>query len=213
MARPLPSAPSEASGPALFGSFLGTMGRSDFPCLSIMGVGPWTSPCALRTDQRQRDAGSPGSRAGYVGTWVGSQTARGSAASRVGEAEDVAFRVLLRRRHPGVSQFRGSIPSPLLPLSTLHVRPHVRPHGRPRMTRGQSGSLHLLCVALASTTPCRFPRRTAGCAKRPPAAFPASPKRFAQAGRIPQRLNVRPRVRFASSLAAALPDGLFAHPA
>jgi hypothetical protein len=31
--------------------------------------------------------------------------------------------------------------------------------------------------------------------------------------RIAQRLNVRPRVRFASSLAAALLDGLFAHPA
>jgi uncharacterized membrane protein YgdD (TMEM256/DUF423 family) len=31
--------------------------------------------------------------------------------------------------------------------------------------------------------------------------------------RIAQRLNVRPRVRFASSLAAVLLDGLFAHPA
>jgi predicted TIM-barrel fold metal-dependent hydrolase len=31
--------------------------------------------------------------------------------------------------------------------------------------------------------------------------------------RIAQRLNVRQRVRFASSLAAALLDGLFAHPA
>ncbi|MFZ3013577.1 MAG: hypothetical protein WA045_07715 [Nitrospira sp.] len=31
--------------------------------------------------------------------------------------------------------------------------------------------------------------------------------------RIAQRLNVRPKVRFASSLAAALLDSLFAHPA
>src|SRR3990167_6264326 len=31
--------------------------------------------------------------------------------------------------------------------------------------------------------------------------------------RVAQRLNVRHRVRFASSLAAALLDGLFAHPA
>ena len=40
-----------------------------------------------------------------------------------------------------------------------------------------------------------------------------SPKRFAQAGRVAQRFNVREIVRFASSLAAALLDGLFEHPA
>ncbi|OGW48648.1 MAG: hypothetical protein A2V62_03655 [Nitrospirae bacterium RBG_19FT_COMBO_58_9] len=40
-----------------------------------------------------------------------------------------------------------------------------------------------------------------------------SPKRFAQAGRIAQRLNVRNEVRFASSLTAALLDGLFEQPA
>ena len=39
-----------------------------------------------------------------------------------------------------------------------------------------------------------------------------SPKRFAQAGRIDQRLNVRNEVRFASSLAAALLEGLFEQP-
>lgn len=134
---------------------------SGCPCLSIMGVGPWTSPCALHLDGQQRDAGSPGSRAGCVGTCMGSQTARGLPASRAGEAVRVAFRVLLSRRHPEVSQFRGSIPNPSLPLSTLHARPY----GRQRMTQGQSGSLDLLCVALASTTPCRFIRRTAGCGK------------------------------------------------
>ena len=66
------------------------------------------------------------------------------------------------------------------------------------------------------------------CASTTPAAFPASPQRFAQAGRIAQRLNVRPGqtpvhtgdgwagenyLRFASSLAAAMLDGLCAHPA
>ena len=62
----------------------------------------------------------------------------------------------------------------------------------------------------------------AGCGKRPPAAFPALPKRLCEAGRLArlvksakraQRLTVRPSVRFASVLAAALLDGLFAHPA
>ena len=44
--------------------------------------------------------------------------------------------------------------------------------------------------------------RLAGCGKSPPAAFSHH-----------SRLNVRHRVRFASSLAAALLDSLFAHPA
>ena len=48
--------------------------------------------------------------------------------------------------------FHGSIPSPPVPLSTLH--PRCR-HRR-RMTRGQDGSLLLHCGALSSPTPCRF---------------------------------------------------------
>ena len=39
-----------------------------------------------------------------------------------------------------------------------------------------------------------------------------SPKRFAQAGRIPRTLNVHETVRFGPSLAAALLNGLFDHP-
>jgi hypothetical protein len=48
--------------------------------------------------------------------------------------------------------FHGSIPSPPVPLSTLH--PPCR-HRR-RMTRGQDGLLLLSCGALASPTSCRF---------------------------------------------------------
>ena len=48
--------------------------------------------------------------------------------------------------------FHGSIPSPLVPLSTL--RPRCRQRGR--MTRGQDGSLLLSCGALASPTSRRF---------------------------------------------------------
>ncbi len=47
----------------------------------------------------------------------------------------------------------GSIPGLHDPLSTLRTVPR----GTMRMTRGQSGSLVLLCMALASTTPHRSP--------------------------------------------------------
>src|SRR5450631_3562276 len=40
---------------------------------------------------------------------------------------------------------RDSIPGPPLPLSTLHVGTCVPP----RMTRGQTGSLHLICKRLS----------------------------------------------------------------
>ncbi len=43
--------------------------------------------------------------------------------------------------------------------------------------------------------------------------YPDAEKDHQRRFRIAQRLNVRPIVRFPSSLAAALLDGLFAHPA
>lgn len=67
-----------------------------------------------------------------------------------------AFRISLLRRRSGGSYFRGSIPGPHVPLSTL--RRH--PCGRCRMTRGRSGSLFLHRMTLSFTTPCRFDRRT-----------------------------------------------------
>src|SRR5665213_1364956 len=48
--------------------------------------------------------------------------------------------------------FRGSIPSLHVPLSTLHAAPY----DTSRMTRGQSGSLFLLCVSPSFTTRRRF---------------------------------------------------------
>ena len=44
LASPLPSIPSAAGCPALFGDFLGTMGLSDFPWLYIAGVRPMAFP-------------------------------------------------------------------------------------------------------------------------------------------------------------------------
>ena len=53
-------------------------------------------------------------------------------------------------------EFRGSIPGPHVPLSTLRRRSHPRR----RMTRGRRGSLDLQRVELASIAPRRFSRRS-----------------------------------------------------
>ena len=53
---------------------------------------------------------------------------------------------------PQSNSFRGSIPGPHVPLSTLHPRPR----GRRCMTRGRRGSLTLRRMTLPFTTPCRF---------------------------------------------------------
>ena len=44
LARPLPSAASAAARPALFGSFVGTLGLSEFPPSCIIGVWPPAFP-------------------------------------------------------------------------------------------------------------------------------------------------------------------------
>jgi len=160
LASPLPSTTSATVPTALFGGFTGTIRLSDFPPLCIIGVRPWTSRCGLRFPLPQTKAGPPGSRAGCFRPCIGSQAARGSHASRDIDAPVVAFRFLLKRRPlEAYQQFRGSMPSLDVPLSTLHRGPYEQQ----RMTRGQSGSLLLLCMALSSTTPHRFSRRTAGC--------------------------------------------------
>jgi hypothetical protein len=57
---------------------------------------------------------------------------------------------------PEQTLFRGSIPGPHFPLSTL--RP--QPYDRKRMTRGRCDSLHLHRMKLSFTTFRRFYRRT-----------------------------------------------------
>src|SRR5207244_10537911 len=92
-----------------------------------------------------------------LGTCAGSLTARGPTTPRLGGAPGMAFRLPPQRRHPEVVHaFRGSIPGPHLPLSTLRGRPH----GRPRMTRGRRGSLRLRRMTLSFTAPRRCDRRT-----------------------------------------------------
>ena len=142
--------------PGLFGDFIGTTGLSDFPWSFIVGVRPWTSRRVPRAPSPRANTGSPGSRARCFRTCSGSLTARDPVASRDIDAPGVAFRFLLQRRRPGVWFFRGSIPGPHVPLSTLRRGPR----GPLRMTRGRCGSLVLHRMTLSFTTPRRFSRRT-----------------------------------------------------
>jgi hypothetical protein len=122
LAGPLPSAPSAGDDfgrpgsslvpPPLFGGFAGTMGPSDFPRSFIIGVCPKTSRCGLPRCRGRANVGSPGSRARCFRTCTGSLTARDSGASCDSDASGVAFRISLRRRHPG-----GMV------LSRLNTRP------------------------------------------------------------------------------------------
>ena len=139
LADPLPSITSAAGCPALFGDFSGTTGPSDFLCSFIVGVCPWTSRRGPYLHQVRASTGSPGSRAKCVRTCTGSLTARDSDASRDIDAFGVAFRFSLQRRRPGGMHFRGSIPGPHVPLSTLRRFPCEKL----RMTRGRHGSLAL----------------------------------------------------------------------
>jgi hypothetical protein len=99
------------------------------------------SPVDSRRGRRHSppsDMGSPSSCDRSFGACLGSSTTRSPLAPRARDACGVAFRGRKPRRHSGLSyRFRGSIPSPHVPLSTL--RRH--PCGRRRMTRGRCGSL------------------------------------------------------------------------
>jgi hypothetical protein len=147
----LPSTVSAAAFAALFDGFVGTTSPSDFCGPFIVGLRLMafpTRPVAFSLRAARR---SPGSRADRFRTCTGSSTAQDSAASCGSDAADVAFRVRQRRRRPG-SAFRGSIPGPHLPLSTLRRRPH----GRQCMTRGRRGSLLLRRETLPFSPVCRF---------------------------------------------------------
>ena len=115
LASPLPSTASAAGCPALFGAFIGTMGRSDFLGSFIVGVRPWTSRRGPPLHRRRAHPGPPGSRAKCFRTRTGSATARDPCASRDSDAPGAALRLSLQRRHPEPSFFRGSIPGPHLP--------------------------------------------------------------------------------------------------
>ena len=153
LAPPLPSIASAAGRPALFGDFPGTMGGSDFPWSYIIGFRRLPSRCGPPARGRRTTRGSPGSRVDGFQACEGSLTTRGRTDARHGAPARVAFRSSLQRRHPGLKTFRGSIPCPPVPLSTL--RRH--PYGWLRMTRGRRDWLDLRRTALSSATTYRSP--------------------------------------------------------
>lgn len=108
-----------------------------------------TVPGWQKLDRERELSGRSGQA--FVAMWFDA-SARGSGASRCSDAPNVAFRLSQRRRHPGTHIFRGSMPGPHVPLSTLHPRPY----GRRRMIWGRCGLLRLHRVTLAFTTPLRF---------------------------------------------------------
>jgi hypothetical protein len=76
----------------------------------------------------QANMGSPGSRARCFSACMGSLTARGSAASCDIDATNVAFRLLQRRRHPGVSLSRLNTQPAPAPVNASTMPSRTWPH-------------------------------------------------------------------------------------
>src|SRR5260370_35572586 len=128
------------------------MGLSDFPCSFIIGFCPWTSryvPSSLLLG-RTRDLPVP----------VRDVSLRAQGLRPRGTPLHLALtmrRMLPSAWHHGVGvpesrMFRGSMPWPAFPLSTLLYPPY----GWPRMTRGRCGSLLLHRTTLSFASSRRF---------------------------------------------------------
>ena len=76
----------------------------------------------------QVNMGPPGSRARCFRTCTGSRTARGSAASCVSDATDVAFRFSLQRRHPGEEFSRLNTRPARTPVNASATPSRAPPH-------------------------------------------------------------------------------------
>jgi hypothetical protein len=109
---PLSSTASAAASTALFGGFAGTTGPSDFRRSCITGLRPRPSPHGPPRPSRRAIVGPPGSRAwrDHVRAQVPA-TARGPSTARENAANDVAFRFVSRRRHPGTLISRLNSPA------------------------------------------------------------------------------------------------------
>ena len=152
---PFPPPPSTADCSGVIrGRSEGTSaGLSDFPRPFVIGVCPWTSRYDFRGHPRRVNMGSPGSRARCFRTCTGSVTARGRAHLAMATTPGIAFRFLLRRRHPGVIvTFAAQYPACACPCQRFDAAPSRRL----RMTRGRCGSLNHFRMTLSSTTPRQF---------------------------------------------------------
>jgi len=173
LTKPLPSGHSARRGcpPPLFASFAGTMGLSDFPPPFITDVLLSDSPCAPCLRGAANGGTSRVPRKVFRCVHGVCDHAGSGRASRWRRAR-CCLPYWGTPSAPRINNFRGSIPSPHLPLSTLALRPR----GRPAMTQGQCGSLYLRCTRLSLATPCRLI----------PAHLP----------KIPQNSNPSPSSRF-----------------
>lgn len=156
-AKPLPSARSADRGvmppPPLFAGFRGTMGLSDFP-RSFIGV-------VLLADSRRGPVGHHAQAKRGISRFpcevcpcVHGVLDRAESGTRLAIATRPVWPSACQDSvgTPKQKGFRGSIPGPHFPLSTLRHRSY----DLQRMTRGQRGSLRLHCMALPSTTPYRL---------------------------------------------------------
>lgn len=149
LARPLPSLhPLRGRSPGVVRRLRRYCGPVRLPIVVHRRRTPLDFPTRPATPSVAGDHGTsrlPREVCSYV---HGSLTARGSRASRDIDTPNGAFRFLLQRRRPGGSYFRGGIPGPYVPLSTLR-RGSCGPL---RMTRGRCGSLLLHRMTLSFTT-------------------------------------------------------------
>ena len=132
LAPPLPSTVSAAGAPALFDSFFGTMSRSDFPCPCIIGLACCFPMRSVASDNgRTRDLPVP---AQVVSTRARGLRPRGAGGPLAITRLPCCLPLFSTASALQMGNFRGSIPCPRVPLSTL--RRH--PHGWQRTTPGSS---------------------------------------------------------------------------
>jgi len=151
LARSLPSTDSAAALAALFAGFLGTTDLSDFPDPFITGFGFPSSVRPRRNFSTGRSWISRFPRREVPHVHGVSDRAEPTPHSRY-RVSSCCLAQTGSAEAPRTCSFRGSIPNPCVPLSTLRRRPR----GRRRMTRGRRGSLLLRREALSSSPFCRF---------------------------------------------------------
>jgi hypothetical protein len=150
---PLPSTTSATPTGALFGSFAGTTGPSDFPRSCITGLRPRPFPHDPPNHHHKRvTVGPPGSRARRFRICTGSSTSRGPPTARENAADDIAFRTVGQRRHPNKEISRLNNPACTYPYRRFAA---ALADGQ-RTARGHRGSLTLRCWTLSFLSPDRF---------------------------------------------------------
>jgi len=163
-ADPLPSTDSAAPPWALFASFAGTTGSSDFPRSSITGLRPRPCPHDPPYHHHKRViVGSPGSRAWRLRACTGSWTPRGPPTARESAAGRCCLPLVARASAPrllpisgpsavsGGHDGRGGQSSPRVSMARAIRASGVR---NPYARRVISRSWVLTCSVRAFDRPC-----------------------------------------------------------